>query len=552
MHPEIYWGEKPMDSTFLHYFFNLEKFPVNEPWASGHLMKYYYGGFFIFANILKLANVEPQIGYNLLVAIIPSLYFSGLVLVFKSLTVSSLYSILFSLLVCFSSNLSMLFLLINGKPLDSHTFWASTRVYTSPTFTEYPFWSFVFADLHPHVMCLPFVALFIFFVLSSFRADVSGRFRFQLIISMLLGFILIINSWDAISCALFFSFYFLFYYSRNVNLKELTKEIVYLLVLFSLAILPFYSQIKSNKSLNLLAVTQSELLTFSSIIEALGIWLLPLFLFFSFKHENKKTFFLSILMFLLAFLVDRRPVFLLSVLSILILFNSKINDKRVFTLGCFSFFFLILTDFFVLIDRMNSVFKFHYFLWTSLSIFSLSFLYLNSKSKKVLFVIPMLGILGSLASAYLVFTNGFHWNHKDSLRGLDGLSYLKDSNDYRIINWLKSNAKYDDVILEAHGPSYQNYTRISSYTGLQTVLGWSHHVSQRGVLRSEIDSRENDIKTVYESNDSNTICSLLKKYNVMYLVHSELESKTYNISQIKAGCLNEAFEYKQSRVYKVL
>jgi len=33
--PEIFWGEKPMDFTFLNYFIRLEELPAQDPWAAG-------------------------------------------------------------------------------------------------------------------------------------------------------------------------------------------------------------------------------------------------------------------------------------------------------------------------------------------------------------------------------------------------------------------------------------------------------------------------------------------------------------------------------------
>ncbi|MCG4627878.1 DUF2298 domain-containing protein, partial [Anaerostipes hadrus] len=47
--PEIFWGEKPMDFTFLNYFIRLEQLPPQDPWAAGHVMQYYYFGTYLLA-----------------------------------------------------------------------------------------------------------------------------------------------------------------------------------------------------------------------------------------------------------------------------------------------------------------------------------------------------------------------------------------------------------------------------------------------------------------------------------------------------------------------
>ena len=48
-----------------------------------------------------------------------------------------------------------------GRALDWHYFWATSRVIAPNAINEYPFWSFLFADLHAHVLALPFTAAFV-------------------------------------------------------------------------------------------------------------------------------------------------------------------------------------------------------------------------------------------------------------------------------------------------------------------------------------------------------------------------------------------------------
>ena len=52
--PEIFWGEKPMDSTFLNFFVRNNELPPQDPWAVGSPMSYYYLGIYFIAAILKL------------------------------------------------------------------------------------------------------------------------------------------------------------------------------------------------------------------------------------------------------------------------------------------------------------------------------------------------------------------------------------------------------------------------------------------------------------------------------------------------------------------
>ena len=45
---------------------------------------------------------------------------------------------------------------LGGQPLAPFDFWRSSRVIPNDTINEFPFWTFLFADLHPHLMSIPY------------------------------------------------------------------------------------------------------------------------------------------------------------------------------------------------------------------------------------------------------------------------------------------------------------------------------------------------------------------------------------------------------------
>jgi uncharacterized membrane protein len=65
------------------------------------------------------------------------------------------------------------------------------------------------------------------------------------------------------------------------------------------------------------------------------------------------------------------------------------------------------------------------------------------------------------------------------------------------------------------------------HTGLPTVLGWEHHVRQRGASDDEVRRRKRDIMTVYHSTDIVQSLRILKRYGVTFVVVSALERATY-------------------------
>ena len=60
--PEIFWGEKPMDFTFLNFFTRLDEIPPLDPWAAGQPMHYYYFGNYLMALLVKTTGVHPGVG----------------------------------------------------------------------------------------------------------------------------------------------------------------------------------------------------------------------------------------------------------------------------------------------------------------------------------------------------------------------------------------------------------------------------------------------------------------------------------------------------------
>ena len=84
---------------------------------------------------------------------------------------------------------------------------------------------------------------------------------------------------------------------------------------------------------------------------------------------------------------------------------------------------------------------------------------------------------------------------------LDGLRYLNETRpgEYRAVLWLRREVRGTPVLLEAQGDPYQDFSRISMLTGLPTVLGWEHHVKQRGNSEEEIAERRDAIRRLLEA-----------------------------------------------------
>lgn len=114
-------------------------------------------------------------------------------------------------------------------------------------------------------------------------------------------------------------------------------------------------------------------------------------------------------------------------------------------------------------------------------------------------------------------------------QGLDGIKYLKPlyPTDYEAILWINKNIKGQPVILEAQGDSYTDYARISSNTGLPTVLGWTvHEWLWRGTY--DVPSpRIPEVQSLYETESLEDAKTLIDKYKIELVFIGNLEKEKY-------------------------
>ncbi|HEX2986610.1 MAG TPA: DUF2298 domain-containing protein [Chloroflexota bacterium] len=205
------------------------------------------------------------------------------------------------------------------------------------------------------------------------------------------------------------------------------------------------------------------------------------------------------------------------------------------------------------IGRMNTVFKFYLQAWFLLGLASallvaamLRHWYRGGHLKRFGWRFAWIAAGVLLVGSTMIYP----WSatpSKVSLRfeqtppSLDGMAYMqgavwKDQNkdivlahDYEAIRWLQDHVAGSPVVLEAQIPEYRWGSRVSIYTGLPTILGWTwHQRQQRGNYGAMIDQRLIDIKTMYDGQDLAATSSLLRKYGVGLIYVGDLERAYYS------------------------
>ena len=202
-------------------------------------------------------------------------------------------------------------------------------------------------------------------------------------------------------------------------------------------------------------------------------------------------------------------------------------------------------------DRMNTVFKFYFQGW---AFWSLAAAYAVIRMFEILtdklelngrrWSLAGLGALLTAVCFCLgaVFLPMAVWSKTGGFRPtggptLDASAYLKlnSPDDATAIAWINTNIHDQGPIAEATIwlDQYSDYARISTFTGLSSVVGWAWHENQwRGGLR-EVGyptgpNRVDDIIELFRTTDWTRAEEILDKYGIRYVYFGPLEASTYS------------------------
>ncbi|MDD4137500.1 MAG: DUF2298 domain-containing protein, partial [Methanoregula sp.] len=466
------------------------------------------------------------------------------------------------LIVLVVPNPALIFQLITGTAVnpayDASLSWLGTRTITN-TINEYPLFSFVWGDVHAHVVSIFNQLFLIFLLLFVYRKwETLNRYAKVMVMGLIaisLGSMPLFNTWDVLIYApIVLIIGFLILWRRRTNIDRSAWALLLAIPPVSiLCYLPFYLQLKTNTGAVALVQTPSNPLEFLMV----------------------NGIFIAIFFALLVPEIRRRPWLLLAALpfavtgyvaaaiAIIPLVYFVVKEDRNFAdvLAVFGLAILVVCELFYMKDnmgetyfRMNTVFKCYLPAWLMLgtAAFVMIGQWLSSWNR-----VPALSARTTAAILAIVicllFAAPFSVQYQSGYGTgtLDGLAYLSTSHpgDAGAVAYLRT-LSGNEILVEAEDGDYSYYSRVSSFTGIPAIIGQPfHEFMWRGDENGGFAARKVDIRNIYETPDLTV--PLMKKYNATLLYVGDSEHERYNVALPGTG-LTKVYSADNTEIYRLL
>lgn len=553
--PEIYfaYSEDFMDFAFLKSILRSDYFPPQDPWFAGENLSYYYFGHLITAILIKISGIKAEVGYNLAVAMFFSMAVQSAFGIGYNLTGKKLYGFITVVLICFMGFLSGLLQLLayvtgmeilNYKPFNggfidwllSFDFCAANWIIPH-AITFYPFFTFIQGDLHAHFMSIPFQLAFIGACFAVYQRFSLTSFTSALIFSL---FFIGLNTWD------FPAYFILLITTAYLS----TRKRLFLVFITAITIVFLYSLLNGN-----IGVVDER----TSIIEYTQIFAVFTFITLAYLQKisriKPKIAIAFLIITVAGFLLGIQLMFL-TVLLILFLFSrAGREEKYPVILAIMAMLLILFCELFYINDalgrpyeRMNTIMKIYLEVWILWGVAS-AFFMSKIKNKAILAIsIILIAILliHPIASS-ISMPNKVFMGKTEELT-LDGMKWLEESKpeEYKAIKWLENRT---GIVLEAPGSAYSYSSRVSTFTGLPTVIGWQTHEIMWGRSWDAVNERIKDVDSIY----LNASKDLVDKYGIKYIFVGEVERKRYgNLKLDRCDWLREVYRDGNVVIYEVV
>ncbi|MBC7227705.1 MAG: hypothetical protein H5T61_10800 [Thermoflexales bacterium] len=668
-HPVV-GGEKPMDFAYLNAVIKSTWFPPYNPWFAGGYINYYYFGFVLVGTLAKLTGIMPSIAYNLALALFYALTGSAAFSVAFNLTargrrqsdggeassrpyIAGLLAVLFLLVLGNLGEARLLwdsFQLVAGEapfrstipglealvralrgfgmvlggaplPLRPETpYWYPTRMIPPDRsgvgpITEFPAFTFLYADLHAHLLALPYTLCALVVMVEWALGPRRGWSRGPslLLAALVIGALRATNTWDYPTYLLLAMAVLAWSTVRGQGRGEaegrvqgesrsgaegrIIPVLLYPLLLAGLTVLLFLPYIRAYIApYNRMRLWTDARTPLDIYFLLMGQFLFPLGTrlvvdaWQVFRPRRLLSFLAGLGGLGLCGLVASGlgvPVAAVAlpmgVLALVLALGLPFPRALTRLWTAVALALTLGVEVLVLegdIGRMNTVFKFHFQAWTLLSVSAAVVLVeLADLSRGWPQDVRRLwwGGMGALLFATALFPAmsipakvNDRFTHATGPT-LDGMAYIQYSwtgdvrgevdlgPDYGGILWLLENVRGSPVILEGLGErEYLWQSRISIYTGLPAVVGWRWHEVQQG-MGEEVEQRHWYVRECYNTPDPDRALAILRQYGVRYIYvgpYERLYTDPAGLAKfdgmVARELLRVAYDREGVRIYEVI
>jgi YYY domain-containing protein len=565
--PAILGAEKFMDLAFLNSLARYPAMPPGDPWMAGKTINYYYWGYLLAAAQAQLSGVAPMTAYNLSVASFAGFSFAAAASLGLRLSKGRLgVGLAAGAGAVFAGNLAGALDAWSAPFAADFDYWKASRVIGPENFktiNEFPFFTFFHADLHPHLLAFPFfIAAFV--VAHRWVEAGSGKgiraWPSMLLVALVAGTARVANFWNLPAMAILLVMCGVFLTTRGERVPGPGPAVLGalagagVLLLSMLLFLPYLLSFQlPNNGLGRTTM-------FSGLIEFAGVWgilfavcaigLWPQAAEDSEAAARRRDLGLVVAAAaaLVAGLALRMPamavVLFLGFLAARSAWKS-LHDETGDGPGVYAAFLLLLgfgmiggcelvyfkDSYGQDLQRMNTIFKFYHQAWPLVAIGGAVFagraLAAGSRAHRGRRV--LLTVCALLAALWPLNVAVSRFRQKDGPFSLDARGPLarRSAGDAAVIDWLLQNARVGSVVLEASGDPYSEFARVSSHTGIPTVLGWANH---EGLWRSnepDVGTRAAEIKLFYTTPNPLVAQEVLRRYGVNYVIVGDMERRLY-------------------------
>ncbi len=535
--PSISYAEKFMDHAFLASVMRDPVVSPLDPWyAGGDLAVYYYLGHWMMGAVGLTAGAPSPVAFNLILPTVfanaaAALYAAGHVLLkrFRLLPVLTLFLV----------NPSFLVLAAAGAGASS-VMWDSTRTIAG-TINEFPLFSFLWGDPHAHVIALFNQALLLFIIVYAYREwnTLSERGRWMVVgtAALALGSMPGINSWDVLIYAPVILATGLLLWRRAARGGSGDpypwRFLVCVPPLAVLTYLPYYLMLDSQGISGLGLVTSPSavgefLLVYGFFMAVFWAAALP-------DLKDRPWLLLAAAPFVLAGYASAAIV-----VVPLAVFAARKEMRAADLLAVFGLAVIVFTELFYLVDgmgdvyyRMNTVFKFGLVAWMMVGTAAMAYVgewLAGAFPQQRISREAQRGAIAMIVAVLLVAPVVIpDLSYGYGGKTLDGLAWveLQHPGDAEALPYVSS-LPAGTVILEAEGGDYSYYSRISSFTGVATVIGMPFHEQMWRGDEAMVGTRSADVRAMYE--DPVRAPGLYEAYGVDYVYVGAPEHEQYTVS----------------------